>query len=127
MPVPAQVLNKMRVLVDKRNKWSTMVPMSTAQQYIATARTILDQIGGGNRVRVMTGATSFDALDNGLYIKLPRRRNVKIELNGQDTYDLTFTVVGNNYEIKSQTKESDIYADQLIESLERLTGLYWRL
>lgn len=104
-----------------------MATTATWQKQIQTARTILDQIGGGNRVRIMTGAKQFDALDNGLYIKLPRKKAVKIELNGKDLYDVSYIVVGNDYRIKSTDVETDMYADQLIESLERLTGLAWRL
>lgn len=99
--------------------------MRTAQEQIQTAQTILNQIGGGGKVRAMTGAKSFDATENGLYIKLPRSRSIRIELDPSDTYTVTMTTV-RNYKYNEQTAEG-IYAEDLVETLEGMTGLYFHL
>ena len=94
------------------------------------AKTILEQLGG-RRFIVMTGAKHFGALPNGLSFRLPgqgfsKYNCVKILLNGMDTYDIELgNARGTTY--KKIRELNGIYNDQLVEILERETGLRFSL
>lgn len=90
------------------------------------ARTILQQIGG-HKFLIMTGAKNLVAYPNGLSFRLPgngfsKFNYVKITLNGMDTYDIEM----GNFRASVYKKEKElngIYDDQLVELLEKYTGL----
>jgi hypothetical protein len=94
----------------------------------AIAQTILAQLGG-NRFAAMTGAKNFLRLDSGLQFDIPRAngiRKVRVELNGNDLYDVTFyKVLGVN--VSPVAELQDLYADQLQSNFTEQTGLYTRL
>jgi len=91
-------------------------------------RTILEQLGGVGRIRVMTGAKNFILLPNGVTFQFPnpqrsRGNVVEVTLAGDDTYTVKF------YNLAGRTKKlvhevDGIYFDQLKGVFERQTGLY---
>ncbi|MFM2666730.1 hypothetical protein AAFX24_18035 [Vibrio mediterranei] len=106
--------------------------MSTKEQRLDIANTILAQLGGNRFIR-MTGAKQFVALEQGLMFALPGRlaklgvNKVRIELNASDTYTMTTLRVnarqGEAIEVQC---ESYLYCDQLEETFETMTGVYTR-
>lgn len=103
----------------------------TARDFeLRVARTILEQLGG-KKFLVMTGAKALLAHPSGaLSFKLPGGGGfakdginyVKIQLNAEDTYDLTFLRVwGVN--VKHIAEKKGIYCDQLRDVFTRVTGL----
>lgn len=116
--------------------------MTDAKQ---VAETILAQLGG-NKFRVMTGASSFlsgnvakdgEPIAFGLSFKLPRARrgitNVVVKLNARDLYDVEFGKIVRSkdpesgymihMDYKIVTDAQDIGVEQLREVFERATGL----
>jgi hypothetical protein len=92
------------------------------------ANTILQQLGGANRLVMMTGAYNFVAIQNGLSFKIknPKANYIKITLNGKDLYDLEVgRIRGNSYKVVSQY--DDLYFDMLKPSIEKATGMYLSL
>jgi hypothetical protein len=133
---------------DKR-RFNTME--NTAQNQVKTGdyRTIAEQIGG-NKFLAMTGSKfqyyGYDELGYVyLMIKLARNQSkaqyLKIQLNGLDLYDLTFsrikktlTPLAKELGIKIYDEETvivkeykDVYADMLQDIFTSVTGLYTRL
>jgi hypothetical protein len=119
------------------------------QVKIGDYRTIAEQIGG-NKFLVMTGSKfqyyGYDKLGYVyLMIKLTRNQSkaqyLKIQLNGLDLYDLTFsrikktlTPLAKELGIKVYDEEviivkeyKDVYADMLQDIFTSVTGLYTRL
>lgn len=93
----------------------------------SVAQTILQQIGGYNRVNAMTGAYNFLASKHGLSfrIKNPKANYIKITLNGKDLYDIEIGKIhGLNYKVVKSY--NDVYAEDLIGMLEQGTGMYFR-
>ena len=96
------------------------------------AETIISQLGGYDRLRIMTGAKnfSFGATDtNETYIQFRVGRNakkinlVKITLNDSDTYTTEFMwATINKITIKSEF--SGVYNDSLKNIFETSTGMY---
>lgn len=124
---------------------------NTAQNQvkIGNHRIIAEQIGG-NKFLVMTGSKfqyyGYDKLGYVyLMIKLTRNQSkaqyLKIQLNGLDLYDLTFsrikktlTPLAKELGIKVYDEETvivkeykDVYADMLQDIFTSVTGLYTRL
>jgi hypothetical protein len=92
------------------------------------ANTILQQLGGAGRLRMMTGAYNFIDLKNGLSFRLknPRANYVKIMLNGMDLYDVEVgRIRGDQYKVVAE--QSGLYFDQLKPFIEKNTGLYLSL
>ncbi len=95
---------------------------------LTVAKTILEQLGGSGRVMAMTGARSFIGSANSLSFRIPRFNHkgyvttVMIVLDPSDTY--TVTGLRGAKVVKSV---SDVYCDQLISTVESITGLYLRL
>ena len=99
------------------------------------ANTILQQLGG-RRLIAMTGAKDFITHNDqcgGLSFRIPQMTGIKVNyvkviLNGMDLYDVEFgRIRGNNYKVLSSF--TDIYAEDLIELVEKETGLFlqhWR-
>lgn len=92
------------------------------------ANTILTQLGGANRLSMMTGAYNFVAIQNGLSFKIknPKANYIKITLNGKDLYDLEVgRIRGNTYKVVHQS--NDLYFDMLKPAIEKATGMYLSL
>lgn len=105
------------------------------------ADTIYQQLGGG-RFCVVTGAKEFVYDDNSLRFRIPRNASkanmVKIELRGDDTYNMIFRkVIAPKLNMKTFEfdkgkdeiirKFEGIYCDQLQELFTEVTGMYTRL
>ena len=89
------------------------------------AQTILNQIGGINRLVAFTGAYNFVAINNGVSfrIKNPKANYIKITLNGKDLYDLEVgRIRGTDYKVVGE--QSDLYYDMLKSEIEKFTGMY---
>lgn len=129
---------------------------NTAQEQIKIGDylTIAQQIGG-NKFLVMTGSKfqyyGYDKLGYVyLMIKLTRNQSkaqyLKIQLNGLDLYDLTFSRIKKTLKPECKTPEykaiglklydeeieiikeyKDVYADMLQDIFTSVTGLYTRL
>ncbi|MCL1971853.1 MAG: hypothetical protein FWG57_02540 [Endomicrobia bacterium] len=84
------------------------------------ASEILRQLGGG-RALVMTGAKAIFDKDS-LTLKLGAKY-LRIRLNASDLYDISYASNPDN----PITKEKDIFCENLIETCERMTGLYFKL
>lgn len=105
------------------------------------ANIIYQQLGAG-KFRVMTGAKDFVYDDNSLRFRIPRNMSkaniVKIELRGDDTYNMIFRQViapkldKKTFEFKNGKDEvirkfEGVYCDQLQELFTEVTGMYTRL
>jgi len=88
----------------------------------------LRQMGGSKRLSMFVGAKDFVASETALLFgwkaKSKNKANkVKIDLNGNDLYDVTFfRVWGTN--IKEISKHTDQYNDMLVNLFETETGLF---
>ncbi len=95
---------------------------------IGITRTIISQLGGSGALCSMIGAKDFLSIENGLSFKFTahaknKANYIKIILNGNDLYDVTFGYVrGVNYTVRSEN--TDISAEALIEFIERETELF---
>lgn len=103
---------------------------ATVQADQQVAKTILQQMGGTNRLRAMLGTKQFVSLDNGVQFKFPSPHGgpnfVKIILDPSDTYIMTFGRVRGT-QFKKTKEHSGVYADQLRKLFEKETGLYLSL
>src|SRR3954466_9802615 len=102
--------------------------------YIDVANTILEQLGGQARLKMMIGASNFIARNEGLgglsfrlpaTLPRPRMNMIKIMLNARDLYDIEFLDIRANAKngFRMVAEAKDIYNDQLREVIERNTGL----
>jgi hypothetical protein len=90
---------------------------------------ILRQLGG-NRFKVMTGATNFVGDERGLRFRLPsaksksgKRVNVfEIRLDPSDTYTLS-SILLRNHNFTPVETISDVYVDNLQQTFRTMTGL----
>jgi hypothetical protein len=124
---------------------------NTAQNQIKIGdyRAIVEQIGG-NKFLAMTGSKfqyyGYDKLGY-VYLMIKLSKNIskaqylKIQLNGTDLYDLTFsrikktlTSLAKELGVKVYDEEiiiikeyKDVYADMLQEIFTSVTGMYTRL
>jgi hypothetical protein len=91
------------------------------------AKVILEQLGGIRKLVLMTGANTFVALKNGVSFKIKNRKvnYVKILLNGNDLYDVSFGKIISG-KVKLISEKNDIYNDQLVSIFESETGMYLR-
>jgi len=89
------------------------------------AKVILEQLGGVNKLVVMTGAYNFVALPDGVYFKIKNRKvnYVKIRLNEKDLYDILFGKIISG-KVKAQSEHFDVYFDELKPIFEKETGMY---
>lgn len=93
------------------------------------ATEILNQLGG-NKFRVMTGASQFVGGSNMLQFKLPGTRNfvrnginsVRITLNGADLYEMEFFKI-RGLDVKTVDTLSGVYAEDLRRIFSDRTGL----
>ena len=91
-----------------------------------TAKTILEQMGGVNKIKAMTGASNFGADKNYVTFKFKGSRtanHVRITLNSMDLYDIVFFKI-TKLKFKEVGQYTGIYNDQLKETFEKYTGLY---
>lgn len=88
------------------------------------AGTILNQLGN-KRFVTMTGANGFVNLGDGLQFKFAgstKANACRVTLNASDTYDLVFFKTrGIKFDLVDDRK--DVYASQLVEVFELVTGL----
>ena len=87
------------------------------------AKTIVQQLGGANRLKAMINARNFAADDNTVSFQFMRCngfRAIRITLNAMDTYDIKF-LGGNDFRVKQEF--SGIYNDGLKDLFESTTGL----
>lgn len=91
---------------------------------------IAQQMGGAGRIKAMLGG-SVMAISKGLAIKWPSKERSKgnyaeVTLRPDDTYDMEFFNVSGAKK-KSVKKYEMIYADGLISTFEKQTGMYLKL
>jgi hypothetical protein len=100
------------------------------------ANTILQQMGGMNKIRVMTGAKDFIAIDRGVQFAIGKNaagiNKVIIRLADADLYDVEFGTIRMNRKTFESTwtvkdKTEGAYADMLKPLFERATGMYLSL
>jgi hypothetical protein len=99
------------------------------------SQTIIEQLGGTGRLKSMTGARNFVAIDNGLSFRMPSRfaqkgiNCVEIVLTPADTYSVQFLKIGPspNFTITTVSEHRGIYGDMLRELFEHETGLHLTL
>ena len=89
------------------------------------ANTIYQQLGG-SRFKVMTGANSFSASDDGITFRIPRNRAkakaVRITLTPADLYRMELFAV-RNFEVQKVAERDDIFCDELELAFGEMTGL----
>lgn len=99
-------------------------------RHIEVAHTILEQLGS-NRFMVMTGARNMTAGRQGLgslTMTLPRGRYLRITLDASDTYTIEhFRIKRGTFERVELASEAGVYAEDLGQIFEKMTGLYTRL
>lgn len=94
---------------------------------VEIANVILSQMGGAGRVRAMTGAKHFIAIEDGVQFDFPNRCRsrgncVRIVLDASDTYTVSFY----NKSRKGADKVREVcgvYCDGLKSLFENQTGL----
>lgn len=92
---------------------------------------IYSAIGSQGKLNMMLGAKQFVRTQKGLKFTIKGAKNkintILIELNGKDTYDVTFA----NFSIKNGwnviSKEDDVLNSQLKHMIETKTGKYLSL
>ena len=88
------------------------------------ANDILAQLGGANRLNLMTGAYNFVDLGNGLSFRIKNQRAnfIKVTVSGLDLYDLEVgRIRGMDYKVVFE--ESGLYNDMLKPAIEKATGM----
>jgi hypothetical protein len=93
------------------------------------AKTILNQMGGINRISAMTGAFNFLEGKNEVRFKFKgskKANHVRVQLDADDTYTVTFSKI-RGLKFAEVAKFSGIYNDGLIDLFERTTELYLSL
>jgi hypothetical protein len=95
-----------------------------------TATQILQQLGG-NKFTAMTGSYNYVATNNGLRMSLRRNKvqakQLSIELNSLDLYDVHFYTFDSAFNIKTKAKYENVYSDMLQDIFTKVTGLYTSL
>jgi len=108
----------------------------TDKEKLEIANTIIRQMGGGGKLKAMTGAKDMLALESGVQFKfmLSKTANkVIIDYTPDDLYNMTFYKVGRlnkktwDIPAKEIAKFEGIYNDQLKPIFEETTGLYLSL
>ena len=90
---------------------------------MTTQATILNQLGGMNKLAAMTGAYNFLTVERGVSFRLKSSASnyIKIVANGQDLYDVTIGQIrGANYKKVAET--SGVFAQNLKQHIEWITG-----
>jgi hypothetical protein len=100
--------------------------MTHSQQVAAT---ILEQMGGMGKLRMMIGANNFvahatPAVGVSFRFKGSRKANYcKVTLTGMDTYNFTLGKI-RDYALVPSYELTDVYSDMLMDIFEQETGLY---
>ncbi len=149
-PVSKKELDDLIQETDNWRQFKVGEPISTEDNVASRMRkrqianTILTQMGGAGKLKLMTGAKNFIALDSGVSFEFPtvhRRNYIKVTLEPDDTYTVEFGrkkritpgLMGAMDPEKPISMEdfytkisehTDIYFDQLKELFEKETGLY---
>lgn len=93
------------------------------------AQIILAQLGG-NRFIAMTGAKSMTYDERSLNMRVGRNAkgvtHIRVTLRDDDTYSFLAMRV-HGHKVTEKARLDGIYADQLVETFERETGLYTSL
>ena len=92
------------------------------------ASEIINQLGGQGKLKAMTGAYNFVAIDYGVSfrIKNAKANYIKIVVNAMDYYDVEIgRVRGANYTIVN--KQEDVPVENLKSLIEKTTGMYLSL
>ena len=90
--------------------------------------TILQQLGGHGRLNAFLGIKSYTHTEDSLSFRFKARglkgiNAVKVQLDPMDTYNVTFQRVSKNG-AKIVAETTDVYCDELVDLVERTTGLY---
>jgi len=96
---------------------------------LTVANTIVNQMGGMKRLRLMVGADKFVGDANGVQFSFKGNRTMnraRIDLNGLDLYDIAFWKFGKS-SFDKISEHTNVYFDQLIDFFESETGLYLSL
>ncbi len=88
------------------------------------ASEILRQLGGG-KVLVMTGAKAIFGKNN--LTLLLGTKCLQIKLNSADLYNIIYVTATPQKANKPIAEMKDIYYENLVETCEQMTGLYFRL
>lgn len=92
------------------------------------AKTILKQMGGMGRLRMMISAHNFAAEDNALsfHFKGSRTVNVcKVVLEPSDTYRMELWHINSRtFETEKRSDIDGLYFDMLVNTFEEETGLF---
>lgn len=102
--------------------------VAAAERNKAIAMTILQQLGGMNRLNIMTGAYNFLIVNSGVSFKIknPRGNYIKITLTSKDLYNLEIgRIRGDKYTVVYEGE--GLYNDQLKPIIEEKTGMYLSL
>jgi len=104
------------------------------KEALAISETVIQQLGGHNRLKVMVGANNFSFLNEKEATVVTTTFNFKgskkmnlcqiIYRRCPDTYIVKFWKKGTKTMPKVISEHEDIYCDQLIELFEKETGLY---
>lgn len=105
--------------------------VTTAAATSQVVQTIVQQMGGAGKLKIMIGAQLMQVDPKTLGIKFPNKQRskgnyVEIKLLSSDTYKMEFF----NLSVKGKKlvkKYDGIYNDQLVELFEKQTGWYLRL
>jgi hypothetical protein len=91
-------------------------------------QTLIQQLG--NRSLFMVGAKQLVAEERALRFRIMRNEkgvtHVRIELAADDTYTIEFLAV-RGMKVRTVAKTEGVYVDAMHETLERETGLAWRM
>lgn len=97
---------------------------------LATARIILDQMGGVGKLRAMVSAYDFVVLNNAVQFRFKgcRKANTcRITLNYQDLYCFELFKIGKDLMLKPIFEADGLFWDNLKPTFEKETGLYLSL
>ena len=89
------------------------------------AKTTLNQMGGYGKLESMVNARYFHYDDGDLTFRFSGSKEanlVKVHLNGDDLYDMTFYKEEMGHGVKEVGEIKDLYNDQLQNSFEDFTG-----
>lgn len=104
--------------------------MTTNDEKMEIAKTIIQQMGGDTKLRVMIGAKDILALDSGVQFSFKGSKisnKVVIELTQDDLYAMVFYKINMQNIDKSMIPVKifeGVYNDMLIPIFEETTGLY---
>lgn len=94
---------------------------------LIVAETILSQLGGSGRLKMMCGCKDFAGDATSLQFKVGANAKkvscCRIVLDPSDTYTVQF-YSGRGAAMRKTVELSDVYADMLREIFEKNTGMY---